>query len=130
MWFGGYCNLSCQLRQNREINHRGYQKSLNMKKLFFLMIVAGFQLCHSQENTNIFIQKQFVEQHSKWFPEDAEWIYMRPSPSGPEVEAVPFYVKGDTVINEKKCVMTNFRSYFLGGKGLCFYEENDSVFYY
>ena len=45
-------------------------------------------------------------------------------------EAVPFYVKGDTVINEKKCVMTNIITYFLGGKGLCFYEENDSVFYY
>lgn len=81
-------------------------------------------------NKNRFIQKQFDEQHPKWFPEDAEWIYMRPSPSGPEVEAVPFYVERDTIINGIKCVMTNIRTYFLGDKGLCFYEENDSVFYY
>ncbi len=89
-----------------------------------------FPVISFDNNRNGFIQKQFDEQHPKWFPEDAEWIYMRPSPSGPEVEAVPFYVKGDTVINEKKCVMTNISTYFLGGKGLCFYEENDSVFYY
>lgn len=89
-----------------------------------------FPVISFYNNRNGFIQKQFNEQHPKWFPKDAEWIYMRPSPSAPEVEAVPFYVKGDTVINEKKCVMTNISTYFLGDKGLCFYEKNDSVFYY
>ncbi|MBO4402894.1 MAG: T9SS type A sorting domain-containing protein [Bacteroidales bacterium] len=102
-----------------------YGKTYQYDSLHPLFPVISFD-----NNRNGFIQKQFDEQHSKWFPEDAEWIYMRPSPSGPEVEAVSFYVKGDTVINEKKCVMTNIRTWFLGGKGLCFYEENDSVFYY
>lgn len=128
-----------------------------MKKLFFFILLAGFQLCHSQEcftpdnqqpiqlndgacnnylfhviGFNNFVQKQFNGQNGKWFPEDAEWIYIMPSPSGPEVQPVDFRVVSDTVIQGRQCVATTFQFDHLANniRTIYFCEANDSVFFF
>ncbi len=83
---------------------------------------------------NSFIQKQFNGQSSKWFPKDAEWIYILPSPSGPEVQPMEFKVVSDTLIQGRQCVATTFQfdpfSLANNIRTICFCEANDSVFFY
>ena len=68
----------------------------------------------------------------KWFPKDAEWTYIMPSASGPEVQPFDFRVEGDTVIQGRNCVRTNFKFNFINNsfRNICFHESGDSVFYY
>ena len=76
-------------------------------------------------------------QNGKWFPKDAEWIYILPSLSEPEVQPVDFRVAGDKVIQGRQCVATTFQfdpfsvvnnpRYI---RTIYFYENGDSVFFY
>ena len=77
---------------------------------------------------------QVVRCQRKWFPKDAECIYILPSPSGPEVQPMEFKVVSDTLIQGRQCVATTFQfdpfSLANNIRTICFCEANDSVFFY